>query len=650
MGISFSKTYKKFITVTTVFFLFSAIAECLSSPFNWSEPKNITTLNSAADDFAPVWNNAESTLYFNSVRSGKSKFYISKIEDGGVFSVPVQIRGGLNASNGNVSFITFYDESEATLSAYRMSGRRSYLNLFSSQKKRGAWTEPIPLESLACECFCSHPTVSPNGKMLVYSSDKNLSLNDTDLWLAYRQSNGSWGDPINLADLNSTGNEITPFFASDDTLFFASDGMEGPGGFDLYYSVYSSGKWQKPYPVTSLNTRFNESDLSIMPGGEAVFASDRPGGAGNLDLYIALPLAIEKNSRTNEIQYELNISVQAPYIKASISMDFFQVVLPNFFTVEDIASFTKVSMPENIDITNEYYIAPADSLPQQALAYICNQLSYKKDMPLYISYYNLNSDKIYILLSNFKKKISDYYSIDSSRIIINQPINDLSYPSGLCLTTNLNSIYPQLLRAGKKAVSVEPPVLSAEINIRPVTNTLKWEAFLHSPKGKLALIGSDTTANARIDIDISKYSEVIGSSEFLNIYLIVSDTLGNNSSEAYSLPVHRSQLSKNYSTINGTSGSVYLLPKMIFTDEYDFMQLIDSIATLENNPAKIHIYTPKDVSDNDKALSEKLISSLKRIYNQTQAIQNESLVLSAFPESYRTLLKSEFYFLLMFER
>jgi hypothetical protein len=47
---------------------------------------------------------------------------------------------------------------------------------------------------------------------------------------------------VPIDELNSIGNEITPCFVSDTCLIFASDGFDGKGGYDLYFSIYSSGK------------------------------------------------------------------------------------------------------------------------------------------------------------------------------------------------------------------------------------------------------------------------------------------------------------------------------------------------------------------------------------------------------------------------
>lgn len=103
-----------------------------------------------------------------------------------------------------------------------------------------------------------------------------------------RRDDLTWSDPTTLGRIiNSSGDEITPHFVTSDTLFFASNGIGGKGGFDVFYSVFRDGAWQEPVPMDALNTEFDESDCARLEDGSYVFASNRPGGAGGLDLWIS---------------------------------------------------------------------------------------------------------------------------------------------------------------------------------------------------------------------------------------------------------------------------------------------------------------------------------------------------------------------------
>ena len=250
-------------------------------------PINLITLNTAKDDFAPFYNYLNNELIFNSIYKGYSRYFVAKITPSFDFATPKLLPSMLNENRQNRSYFTLLDEKQALISAFNHTKRGSFLNIQKSIYERNAWSAPSPIPEFSDSCFIAHPTISPNGKTLVFASNKNNSLKKTDLWSASKQPDGSWSMMLPIDELNSNGNEITPFFVSNALLIFASDGFEGMGGFDLYYSFFASGRWSKPQPLEGVNTEFNESDPAVLPNGILIFASDKPGGRGKLDLYSA---------------------------------------------------------------------------------------------------------------------------------------------------------------------------------------------------------------------------------------------------------------------------------------------------------------------------------------------------------------------------
>ncbi len=250
-----------------------------------SEPINLFELNTKFDDFAPRWNTWENKLYFNSATKGISTFYTSEFSDDS-FSSPAIVKSPINRKKDSRSYITFVNRNEAILGSYHNYKRRPYINLHTSIFVKNGWSEPEILTAFQNEAFISHPTVSPTGDLLIFASDMGNSGGETDLWMSWKTGDNTWSIPVKIDELNSHRNEITPYLHSSDTLFFASDGYEGPGGYDIYYSVSSGGKWERPRPLSEINTEYDESDPAIIAGNKFIFASNRPGGAGALDLYM----------------------------------------------------------------------------------------------------------------------------------------------------------------------------------------------------------------------------------------------------------------------------------------------------------------------------------------------------------------------------
>jgi hypothetical protein len=112
------------------------------------------------------------------------------------------------------------------------------------------------------------------------------SYGGSDIYIASYNANKPVAGFVNAGNvLNTKGNEEGLFMVGD-TLFFASDGHNEKGDFDIYYSVRENGDWQKPIALPSpVNSEYNDR-YYVKSGNEIFFSSDRPGGMGGYDLYV----------------------------------------------------------------------------------------------------------------------------------------------------------------------------------------------------------------------------------------------------------------------------------------------------------------------------------------------------------------------------
>lgn len=110
-----------------------------------------------------------------------------------------------------------------------------------------------------------------------------------DIWYTTKMA-GGWSELTNMGtDINTAGNEVSVSVLPDGkTLFFASDGLKGMGGYDIYSSTRVGGAWSKPmnlgYPI---NTPNNDVYYNTVPGNprHAYYSVGRPDVADAYDTY-----------------------------------------------------------------------------------------------------------------------------------------------------------------------------------------------------------------------------------------------------------------------------------------------------------------------------------------------------------------------------
>jgi hypothetical protein len=132
----------------------------------------------------------------------------------------------------------------------------------------------------------------PNGDRLVISVKKRRGEGGFDLYESARNEDGKWSRPKSLgARINTWGDEITPFVAADgQSIFFASNGLQGMGGFDVFKTTRNgAGGWSEPehlgYPVNSV-----DDDLAFVVGAKGQLgyvSSRRDVTRGDLDVFEA---------------------------------------------------------------------------------------------------------------------------------------------------------------------------------------------------------------------------------------------------------------------------------------------------------------------------------------------------------------------------
>lgn len=170
------------------------------------------------------------------------------------------------------------------------------LKIYEARKGEFDWENARELPFNNDEYSSCHPSLSPDGRRLYFTSDMPGGYGGFDLYFVEKRGE-SWSMPINLGpEINTPQNEVFPFIHESGVLFFSSNGHNSRGGLDIFMVNISTQTWGR---VVNLGIPFNSphDDLGFILNPDAdfgFFASSRSGGVGKDDIYFfELPEGME---------------------------------------------------------------------------------------------------------------------------------------------------------------------------------------------------------------------------------------------------------------------------------------------------------------------------------------------------------------------
>ncbi len=299
---------------------------------------DVTPLDISSDksDFGPVL--YKDGLYFTSARNSTRRtfkwtdepyldIYRANVNKDGSITNPEEVKG-LNTQWHDGPVVFTADGNTAYLASETFNQKKGFekdkesnskfgnVSLYKITKLNGQWDNnnitPLPFSSI--EYATSNPSLSADGKTLFFSSNMPGGMGGNDIWKVKINQDGTFGTPENLgAKINTAGDESFPSILEDNkTLYFASSGHQGLGGYDVFMADLSKGT----VPVNlgkPVNSEKDDFSFTFNTEKNMGFMASNRSGIDNL--YKAIPVcgvsvnALVTDAKTGEPLQGASVSI-----------------------------------------------------------------------------------------------------------------------------------------------------------------------------------------------------------------------------------------------------------------------------------------------------------------------------------------------------
>lgn len=272
---------------------------------------------------------------------------VSKKDENGNWTTPVSISENINSK---------FNEGTCTISADGRTliftsciGRRGYGNcdLFYSRKVGDEWSFPVNIgPEINSSAWESQPSLSADGRVLYFISDRRGGIGGRDIYVSQKDAEGNWSKAeVMPQPINTPFDEISPFIhVNGRTLFYATNGKPGFGGFDIFRTELTDGKWEMPVNFGSpVNDHEDQFSLFITADGTRGYYSHEDGTR-------------ENSARLYEmtIPEELQIAYRSNFVKGVVKDRKSELPLQSHIELFDLKKDELVSVVESDSVSGQY--------------------------------------------------------------------------------------------------------------------------------------------------------------------------------------------------------------------------------------------------------------------------------------------------------
>ena len=258
---------------------------------------NVPSLNTPEDEIAPSISTDGSEMILSSNRPNGHKtndvgnydydIYSSTLLDNG-WSTPKKLDGPINSTVDDISNCLYYDGTKMLL--HRDNAGQT--DIYESKLNGLTWSEPkiLNINISTVKNNERYACYNEDGWKIYYCRDNDSRENGMEVMFSGMQNKMKQDYMIGtmVSSVNSKFNDGPIYIHIDgETMYIASEGFDGMGGYDIFVSKKLQGQWSTPvnmgYPI---NTPYDDFFFASTANGKfAYIASNRAGGKGGFDIY-----------------------------------------------------------------------------------------------------------------------------------------------------------------------------------------------------------------------------------------------------------------------------------------------------------------------------------------------------------------------------
>lgn len=269
---------------------------------------SVQGLNTAASDFGPTFFGNDRLVYSsartdagqgssNWTGKAKNQLFLTEYKPQSGTLEPVKLIHPSPSSRYSVGPVSYSSDRRTVVitrnnfidGTRHISSSGMKLDLYiAAADFNGDWREEEAFPWNSANFSSGFAQIMPDGNSMYFTSDRPGGMGGFDIYVSYRTGD-SWSTPENLGpNINTPGDEITPYFDGR-TLFFSSNWHNGYGGYDIFRSEGTNQQWDI---ARNMGVGINSSrdDYGFIFDGvqsEGYFTSNRADGVGSEDIYKA---------------------------------------------------------------------------------------------------------------------------------------------------------------------------------------------------------------------------------------------------------------------------------------------------------------------------------------------------------------------------